>query len=1755
MQDSPDTRTPVPAYIPGINENAGAYERVAQSLQHWQGQAPAAHLLAAEPVRGAFPDWYLKARKIDRESLKDLFSRRWFLQGQLDTLTGTLQQDVRKFAEPLLVNALKEHLNLTLDVREAELRLYIPDTLIFGIDRDASRFRQLSLLDAALHNFEASEAEPKAWREGSGIFTRDADGAPVRHALTVAQFVALCRRLDLGAQYQAYIQAILQPVATTARMTLQQQSVDSDKAAFKYAAFRALLKGEITAHGYACLLAVHDGTPGQQLNGAPMLNHRLSLMGFRMSGITLFSAVAEPGWAKQAVDAMAGPLLSVVLDVSQQLPILPGQEYERIKLLRAFFANGPRGLSEALARNQDTYRQSRLVGSLLVYIPDDPDHPLKQYDSFTDFMKTLVSQLNRPDYQAFFSRFVAQNDKGVFFSRVKERLRTFTWQQREPLDMGPWWRETAVENPDPEPITNIITGNLWSHRYVERRDKLISDARLIAVPTGDEDAQSRWKRLTSYLDIAWNVFNFAAMLVPGVGEAVLVVMAAQLLEELAEGLEDWSKGDRDEAAGHIISVLINGAQLAMMGAGHVLPGGVTPIRPSPVLDSLRPVELPDGQPSLWKPDLAPYAHDQPLPDTSGPDELGLHHQDGKTLLPLENTRYRVSTEPATGEYRIEHPTRANAYRPRLAHNGAGAWATELEQPLTWDDAKVWRRLGHALEAFAEPTQAQIRTVSGVDQRVLRRLHAEHESPPPLLSDTLKRFKAYAEAEAVGRQILDNRMSETLEGFLPTFVTELPGWPEARAIELFDTQALSGPSIKYGNVHATAPDTIKLSRAHLKGGDLPGRVLDSLKEHEIHDLLGTRLSVDRNPRLEALRARLAMHAGRQTRRLFDSLYHAAERTRDARLIVLQDKYPGLPGSVGQRLLEQAHAEDLRFMAQKGRLPLRLDAQARQALEEVRVVRAYEGLYLKDLASADADRLALHSIAALPGWSKNVRIEVRLFSFNGALRDSVGPADAPIRKVLVLNEDGTFETRDARDQHLHGADDLYGALLHALPDTERKALGYEINQGAQLKLQVQQAPLAHDRLALILQDSPQRKPAYDPQTMKLRGGMQSGHGYVPDVGILRHRARSLYPGFSEADLDWLIAKFQQRGTSISVQMRALEAEFNDLNNRLSRWVNSRVLNLTSRSMAQWDARNKVATALRRCWQRLGPRGPEVIGEDHPQLLDLDNHNLGELLATMPPLRANFDHVTGLNLRNNGLLTGQMDFLRPFGRVRWLSLTGNRLNRLPAAVGDMRYLTELSLSNNQIELTDLAVAQLRKMVRLESISLSGNPLRRLPDVSGMARLQVLLLNSTGIDTWPVGLFASPRPRNIYLDLRNNPISLVPVVAPGSARAELLARTHVSRSPQWMSAETLEQLRMYIESVGMDPDRAYPPRSSVDGVYWAAGMTETQWSRRMPVWDALEDEWGSEPFFNRIRSLTQTADFKAAGAYRADLTAKVWRMLEAMAENAELREKLFAEALAPTECVDGLTQVFNAMGIEVLTHEAYQLTNPALIEAELVTLARGKSRLNQLDAIARRRVSERLAAGETYRRVNEQGDVVGTIDVVEVHLAYMTDLAARLDLPWQARGMQFRNIAGVTQAMIDAAYERVLALEEGDLLRDAIAEVPFWKTWVEGQNREAFDVFRRKVDLTTEFKVAMDERADADVTPDALARLNEQLKELAAALDLPDSEIAAGQVMTDEAYDAQLKLILDDMDALLKKMTQEAMDRARLQRVELPFTVVTES
>jgi hypothetical protein len=75
----------------------------------------------------------------------------------------------------------------------------------------------------------------------------------------------------------------------------------------------------------------------------------------------------------------------------------------------------------------------------------------------------------------------------------------------------------------------------------------------------------------------------------------------------------------------------------------------------------------------------------------------------------------VGAEAESDVYRIRHPQRADAYRPRLAHNGAGAWAHEVERPMQWQGAQLFRRLGHSVAEFSDETAQRILAVSGIDE--------------------------------------------------------------------------------------------------------------------------------------------------------------------------------------------------------------------------------------------------------------------------------------------------------------------------------------------------------------------------------------------------------------------------------------------------------------------------------------------------------------------------------------------------------------------------------------------------------------------------------------------------------------------------------------------------------------------------------------------------------------------------------------------------------------------------------------------------------------------------------------------------------------------------------------------------------------------------------------------------------------------------------------------------------------------------------
>jgi hypothetical protein len=1742
-----------------INETSNAadngrhYQRVFGAIPAAIRNAPLSRLKSLHSTSAKMPDWYANARSIDRRFLKELMDERWRLQGVLDELLGDLQHDINAFAEPLLNEMLQANFTASGAAGELTVQLSVADNIAYVIDTGASRVRQSSLLDAALHNFEEPETHPQAWRNGSGIYRKDRQGKPTLDAtIPLPEFAALCRRLDIGAQYQRHLDSFLRPVTASAQKALQRDAVASDQASFKVAAMIALLKGDISHHAFGQLQGVCAGHANLMLYGRPMQSHRLSLMGFRMTGIVLFSAVSEPSWVKKTIDALMPDELKFCTEWSHRLPGISGGEYEKFKLLQAFFANGPQGVKEEYLRSDDIYRQNRLSGSLIAYVPDDPEHPLKEYPSLAAFMKELIGKLRTHDYQSYFSRFVAQNDKGRFFSRVNERLTTFVWHRHEPLNSGPWWRETAIENPDAESVTHCIDTELWVTLFRERRDKLIADARLIAVPTDDEDATTRFKRLSSYLSIGWNIFNFGAMLVPGLGEAMLGVMVAQMLAEVAEGVEDWSKGDKEQASGYFAGVLLNFAQLTLMGAGHVIPGArVVPIKLSPFVEGLKTVEF-KGKQCLWNPDLQPYEQPHVLPAGTSADEMGVYDYRGKSLLEIDDKYYELQRNEHGSLHRLRHPTRSDTYQPQLEHNGADYWKTELDQPLEWDKTRLLRRSG-ALKGISDETLGHALTASGIHEEALRWSHAENEPLPPLLSDTLKRLRTDADAKACANQILLNRIDDEWADLVPRFMTRLPGWPEGKAIEVFERSDFTGASFKEGYADASRAQTLQVSRQELVEGQLPDRVVEFLDEQALGELLGEWLGGDHQARVDLTRRLLGDKVGVSAKVIFDTLYERRERSGNMSVRQLKNDY-SLSTSMAEELLRHADPADLQHLSNTRKIPLKLGRQARLAEQSIRLSRAYEGLYMESLAGPDSDRLAFHSLENLPGWPTDLRLEVREYSTSGRLMDSIGPDDAPIRKVLVRGTDGKYEAYDAVEQSLHGKDSLYPSILHALPDHQRIALGFEIHEIARLEKALQANPMARDKFEPLLQHNPPLKQSYDPSVMRLRGGMPGYARQTAGVRDLQVRARSLYPGFTPEQVESLLEGFAEQGGSAHARLSALEAEFNRFNESMRRWMNSptQSFRFGPAGVGEWNSRQKLYTSLSNCWRRTGPAGPREPGVIMPQTLNLNEPAVRLHLRTLPKLEVNLDHVTRLNLRDAGIEPAQLKFLDQFRQLHSLDLQGNELTALPAVITDMARLTELNLSDNRIVLDPAAVGRLRNMRRLQRLQLSENPLSLGPDISQMANLQILLLDQTGLQSWPDGFFGKPRPRHILLDLRRNPLNRIPDVAPGSYRAELLARTWISREPRWISEQNLNTVRQYIESVGMDPDRAYPPSGPLDSAEWSEGMTEAQWQRRQEIWNAVEDEFGSMPFFDEIRKLTQSADFRAKGLYRRELTDKVWRMIDAMSDNSELRIKLFAEAVAPTECVDAGTQLFNAMGVQVLLHEAYALERADLIEPQLLELARGKSRLDELGAIARQRVAARLQAGEQFRRQDVQGNVTGSIDEVEVHLAYMTDLAERLDLPWQARGMQFRQIAEVTKEMIEAALQRIKALEEGDLLRDQILKQAFWRDWVEGANQEMFDGLQRQVESVTDLQNALQRRTDGAALPaEQMSELEEQIKALCIESGLARDTFGNGRNMTPLEYDQVMIRIDQQRTKLLHTLTQQALDRAGLQRVDIPFTI----
>lgn len=1324
-----------------------------QNLPQWLVEATPARRQALKAAAPVLPQWYKSATPAQRNSINASVKANAVAQAQLDNTMAAFK-DVDAFARPLLLKALKDQFKVEVDVDKTFLCLRRAlDISVLEAELGSFELLKLSMLQAALHNFEAWECKAGAYHKTSGFVLESTTPGTFEKAtveLTVSQFMTLCRSLDIGAQYQSYLKAFFEPVDTRPEPPLQQHFIASQKAAMKAAAEYAVVKGDIEPADHVMILSVINGNLYPTLGDERVWPLDLSLMQKRLTGCV-------------------------------------------------YFAIG------------DRYGEA-----LILYVPHDPVHPLKRYTRQQlrlEFKRLFTARDGMADddpapttYQQFFSQFLPYDQRPYYFSQFKQKSSSSPWRWFVAFVFGlsPLTRikELPPEKPAKmEPVSDpylapsnmmpyrgigTFSGllDLWPYLYEKHRDKILADARAHAVPTAEVDAKAREAKLAHLFEVGMLALNLVSMFVPVLGEVMLTLMAEQLLSEAVEASVEWAEGDKHAAKAHLIDLAENLAQLAVMAGVGAAAGKFKALDPEPVLEPLSPVTLPNGQVRLWRPDLSPYQSPVVLAEGSVPDALGHYAHEGNLYLRQDGKVYETYFDDAIKQWRIKHPTDTEAYQPILENNGRGAWRHTLEYPLQWDRLTLLRRMGHSTEGLTDQQLLDIADLSGVSDNALRKMHVDNAAPPPELTDAMRLVKADAAVEQVIAQMAGSKPVNELYSYALPLVTQMPTWPRGRVLEVFEGPGTIGKSVRYGSERAFAASprkpTIKVTRRNLQGGELASRILVALDEAEVTQLLGDKGALTAESRVAALNKLLVDYARTRKAAIFDSLYTGSEPM-DSRVRLLRRTCPGLSEAAAQEVLAQARVDELERFESTRRVPLNMLEHARWYARDGRLTRAYAGLRSETIASADSRRLALHSLERLPGWPDTLRLEVRDTRVDGALLDSIGPQTASEKKYLV-KRGPRYQAFDDRGEALNSlpveGDNFYASLMHALPDHAREGLGVpQVSQSAGLQEKIIAYTDVHRAEAVRLLEP--RAPLFKAPVRvndKLVGYYASGRGAGSSASmpanVLTREIRQIYPGLEDRHVRGFLLAQQRAGKSARetvALLRTLKRQRNSLYTQLDNWVGTQPLVNPLRGgvdveQLKYLQRMQAADAIKKSWNRTLLAGEEP-GAEVLELYCSDQ---------LPPLDVDFSHVRELSLSSEGVGEAELQAcLARFPQVEKLTLSerhavalfgaSNNATQvsLPRALEGMRGLKDLRLDSNANALPADFSSRLTALTTLEALHLNyaglGPAALNSLDLSALTQLKSLkIVAPAGLTQWPA--FVSRLAQLKRLDLGNSGIDSLP-------------------------------------------------------------------------------------------------------------------------------------------------------------------------------------------------------------------------------------------------------------------------------------------------------------------------------------------------------------------------------------------------------------
>ena len=281
-------------------------------------------------------------------------------------------QSVESYCGALLEAELKHEFVLRFDIHLDQLavvheHLITDDTLLATVRHRLEHDEPKSLLWAALQNFSADEALAEGFHAQSHIRL---DGHPEHLSpLKPHYFAAVCRKLDLGAKYQTYLQTFLGVAPTgEANPNVTQLATESNLRLLKtydmqVDAHIAWLKKNITETAYKVLVAVlvapspPASAASARLDGKSVVCSSIHLLDTPIDGVVIFSP--------------------------DTLLLHPGNR-------------------------------------LIAYIPNDPVAPFFEFTSLQVFSDELKQRLLDPAYVSFFSRFVALSARAAFVKKLNE---------------------------------------------------------------------------------------------------------------------------------------------------------------------------------------------------------------------------------------------------------------------------------------------------------------------------------------------------------------------------------------------------------------------------------------------------------------------------------------------------------------------------------------------------------------------------------------------------------------------------------------------------------------------------------------------------------------------------------------------------------------------------------------------------------------------------------------------------------------------------------------------------------------------------------------------------------------------------------------------------------------------------------------------------------------------------------------------------------------------------------------------------------------------------------------------------------------------------------------------------------------------------------------------------------------------------------------------------------------------------------------